>query len=310
MQSVVVPTLHSHGRKGTIETEQGAHLYFEYYRHPAEKAAVVIAHGFCEFTAKYEEFIFNFYQQGYSVYIMDLRGHGFSERKVSDPSKVHIDSYMEYVEDLHLFVTEVVMKNSKDTELVLFSHSMGGAVAGIYLEKHPDIFSCAILSSPMLEIYLENFPISIVGMLALIKKLLRQDTDYVPGHKPFNRKPKYLTSGCVSKARYMYYFDKRLKQIRYYTYGATYGWLWATIRALRNVHKHASEIKIPVLIMQAGNDTVIKNSGQDKFASVNERICICRFPEAKHEIYNADSDTRRIYYNKMFSFIETWRLPD
>jgi len=38
-----------------------------------------MVHGFCEFFGKFHETAYTFYEQGYSVFFVELRGHGYSE---------------------------------------------------------------------------------------------------------------------------------------------------------------------------------------------------------------------------------------
>ena len=71
----------------TILSDGGKELHYESYVNKDAKGVIVISHGFCEFTLKFEEVIFRFYEKGYSVYIIDHRGHGYSHRSVKDPGK-------------------------------------------------------------------------------------------------------------------------------------------------------------------------------------------------------------------------------
>lgn len=59
---------------------------------------------------KYYEMIYYFAKAGYSVYMVEHRGHGFSERSVSDMSMVTVNSFDDYVSDLDMFIREIVMK--------------------------------------------------------------------------------------------------------------------------------------------------------------------------------------------------------
>lgn len=103
-----------------------------------QKVAIVISHGFCEFAEKYKEVIYYFLKNGYSVYVPEHRGHGYSDRIVVDGEKVHIEDYEQYVQDLHCFVKNVVELTEK--RKILFCHSMGGAIGVRYLEEFPLTF--------------------------------------------------------------------------------------------------------------------------------------------------------------------------
>lgn len=304
MVHLVRPLLQEYQTTGYFQSFDDTRIFYEYYIHPRERATVVISHGFCEFNAKFEEVIFYFFQAGYSVYIPEHRGHGYSQRRVEDQSKVYINSYDEYVEDFHEFITNIVCKDKLQKNLVLYAHSMGGAIAALFLEQYPDIFTCAILSSPMLEMDCGKVPMSAVWLLLLLKKLTRSEEEYVSGHKAFDGIPQFATSACLSEARYNYIFSKRLQDKNYRTYGASCAWTLASLKAIRKLQKRAKLVNTPILLFQAGRDTTVKTGGQRRFAEKSKHTSLVVIPESKHEIYNADLEIREEYYQKIFAFIE------
>lgn len=301
---IVAPILSKYRATGYFNGSDGTKIYYESYLHPEEKATVVISHGFCEFTAKFEEVIYYFFEAGYSVYILDHRGHGYSARSVSDKSKVYVRSYDEYVLDFHEFITKVVLKDNIHRQLILYAHSMGGAIGALYLEQYPGVFSCAILSSPMLEIDSGIIPKPVVWLVMLLKKLARTDEDYVTRHKEFDGIPIFATSSCLSEARYNHIFSKRLENENYQTYGASSAWTLASMKAVKKLQKHAGLVKTPILLFQAGRDTTVRPGGQKRFALKSQNTRLVILPDSKHEIYNADTKTREEYYQRIFEYLE------
>lgn len=304
MLTLVRPVLEKHRKTGFFESFDGTKIYYEYYSSSQEKTAVVISHGFCEFTQKFEEVIYYFVQAGYPVYILDHRGHGYSERSVKDRCKVYINSYEEYVQDFHLFLTQIVLKDSLHKKLVLYAHSMGGAIAALYLEQHPGIFSCAILSSPMLEVNCGIIPSSVIWLVMLFKKLFKSEEDYVVGHGAFDGKQHFKSSCCLSEARYNYIFTKRMQDENYQTYGASCAWTLASLKAVRKLHKNSALVKTPILLFQAGKDTTVRPKGQRRFAKKSKDTLLVLIPASKHEIYNANSEIIEEYFHRIFEFIE------
>ena len=151
MEGKVLPFLKDKIEDGYIDTKDGLKLYYQKLVRPDEKASIVLCHGFCEFTLKYAETMYYFYEMGYSVFAIDHRGHGLSDRLVDGYSKVHVDHFEDYVNDFNDFVRQIVMPNSPSKHLILFAHSMGGGIGALYLEEYPDVFEKAILSSPMIK---------------------------------------------------------------------------------------------------------------------------------------------------------------
>lgn len=303
IEHLVRPILKSNKISGYFNSFDEKRIYYECIIHPHPKAAIVISHGFCEFTAKFEEVIFYFFQAGYSVFIFDYRGHGYSERLLEDKCMVHVSTYEEYVHDLNSFVTKIVQIKSPNQKLVLFGHSMGGTIAALYLEHFSKVFTCGILSTPMLQINMGILPVSMVELILQIMRLLGKNKAYVFGHRAFDGVSNFETSSCISKARYDHIFNKRLQDENYQTYGASNGWTLASIRAIRKLHRNARRIITPILLFQAKKDTTVKPEGQIRFAknTINTQLVIV--PDSKHEIYNGSTKMIEDYFSKILEFL-------
>ena len=137
MVNEVEPLLQRYRVKGFLTIVRGTRLHYEYYLCSDPVGAVVLCHGFTESAEKYREMTYYFLQAGYSVFAPDLRGHGRSYREIEDPSLTHVGKFSEYVSDLDRFVEKIVRPNAVNLPLYLFGHSMGGAVAALYLSAHP-----------------------------------------------------------------------------------------------------------------------------------------------------------------------------
>ena len=98
--------------------EQGATAVF--------RGAIVISHGFTEFAEKYDELVWYFLLAGYSVCVLEHRGHGKSARDVDDHCMVWIDDWRRYVADLAGFAETIGQQYAAGMPLNLFCHSMGG----------------------------------------------------------------------------------------------------------------------------------------------------------------------------------------
>lgn len=305
MQLEVLPTLKASKKSGYFNSYDHTQIYYEYYIHPNEKASVVISHGFSECTEKYEEVIYYFYKRGYSVFILDHRGHGRSARQVANPSKVYVKSFDEYVRDFAIFVKGLVYHKSLSKKYVLFAHSMGGAIASLVLEKYPTLFDCAILSSPMLKMNYGIVPQGMAPLLKTFSTLLHLKKLFAVGQHPFDGLPHYKESSCMSKVRYDYCLEKRRNNPKFHMYGATYGWTCAGMDAVKKLQDNVSRIQTPVLLFQAKLDNVVNPDGQTQFASANPKfVKFVRVAGSKHEIFNAPYSIRTRYYEMIFHFID------
>lgn len=303
MDTVVAPFLRINLKEGSFRGYDGNAISYAYLKNPMEKAAIVICHGYCEFIHKYHELMYYMYQMGYSVFFMTHRGHGYSYREVTDDlDMVHINDFNEYVEDFHIYINELVLPNSSSKKLFLYGHSMGGGIGARYLELHPGVFERAVLSSPMMEMSYGKLPRPVVKAVLVLASIFGWKYKYMAGQSGFDGKNKYETSSCQSKARYNYFFDERLKDEHYRTYGGSYGWLRAGVKVATSIKKDAGKIDIPVLLFQAGKDRLVQPEAQIVFAEKSKNTKLVVFEKSKHEIFNAYDEDRYRYFDMVFEF--------
>lgn len=298
----VLPFIRLNFEDGYMKSADGTRIHYGYVTTPVPKAAIVISHGFTECMPKYYEMIYYFAKTGYSVYMVEHRGHGFSERSVSDMSMVTVNSFDDYVSDLDMFIREIVMKREGRRPLYLYGHSMGGAIAALYLEKHPEVFTKAVLSSPMIEMLYGNFSHFAVEAILFVASVLNWNDKYLPSQTQYTDEYDFESSCCLSKARYDYIYKCKVEEERYRTNGATYRWCRAGRKASKYIKKHAQEIKIPVLLCQAGKDYLVSNTAEDEFIAKLPQGIKKVYPDSKHEIFNADDDTLEKFYSDILDF--------
>ncbi|SFR96282.1 alpha/beta hydrolase [Anaeromicropila populeti] len=304
MLHVVEPELEKCKKSGYFVADDSAKLYYESYSVPNPAGTIVISHGFIESVLKYKEMIYYFTSAGYQVYGLDHRGHGRSERLVKDISLVHITSFDQFVADFKCFLDSVVKKDMADKKLILYAHSMGGAIGALFLEKHPDYFQKAILSSPMMEINSGKFPKWIARFLADFHTWTGKGASYVYTHKPFNGEYEYHNAPVTSEVRYQYYFDKILANDFLKTNGSSFNWLSEAYKATEELKKNADKIQIPVLLFKAAADSFVHPEGYYQFAKRAKNVTIINTQDTKHELYKSTSDFLCAYLNAIFEFIE------
>ena len=307
IEQEIRPWLYEHVNDGYCESRDKRKLHYYEAINPDEKASIVIVHGFCEFFGKYHETAMRFYQAGYSVFFIELRGHGRSEDAYElEDRRVHIENFNDYVEDVHSFIEQIVLPHTLTGKLFLFAHSMGGAVGALFLEKYPEVFRCAVLSSPMLQLDIKNLPEWVLSAMRAYPKVTRKKEDFAPGQGPFTFINEFEHSSCLDPDRYEYQFLQRCQDPAYQTWGGTWGWCSASVTATEKLQKNVDQIRIPVLICQAGKDTMVRNDGQDTFCRHSEFVTLVTYPDSKHEIFNADDDTRTKYYKDVLDFFRVF----
>ena len=150
MQTIVEPYLVSIGTEFYLERHAGQKIHCMHYVPENPHAVVMLSHGFVENAEKYKEIAYYFAKEGFSVYLPEHCGHGFSYRLTEDESLVHLDSFERYVEDF-IFVTKKAKEDNPGMKIYLYGHSMGGGIAAAVAARAPEMFEKVILSSPMIR---------------------------------------------------------------------------------------------------------------------------------------------------------------
>ena len=311
MQQEVEPELEAIRRVQNVQVQDGQ-LRVEVFTPDSSAAVLLLLHGFTESSVKFREMIWYFTRAGLTVVAPDQRGHGESLRLVEDPSTVHVERFEDYVEDAQTIVREVIDPILAQRPLLLFGHSMGGAVAAFLAAREPR-FSRVLLSSPMISPSFGNIPMWVGKALAACqvglgrgKKMAFISSQYDPLKDTFEQ------SCDTCRERFEYYKEKRQKGNALITNGPTYRWVLESIGVTQRLLSAAvaGKIEAEVLLCQAGRDTVVNLPEQDEFISKLKHGYKALFPQAKHEIYFSEDPDMQRYVPMAVSFLAEGRIPE
>ena len=305
MRSFAEPFVADRTETGRFERIAGEPIYYEHYRADEPKGVIVISHGFTESIRKFTESVYYMLQAGYEVWGLDHRGHGRSIRQNDNSYVVHVERFEDYVLDLVYLTEKLVKPAAGELPVYLYCHSMGGCVGAWTIESYPILFDKAVLSSPMLGLSFGKIPVPVMYVAASLKGIGEKRKEPLNPVESFPQEGDFENSCDSSKCRYEYYFDKRLKDTFLQTQDPSINWGKQSALACARVtsRKQTAKISIPVLLFQAGNDTVVKNESQDLFASRTKNCEFQKIPGVKHELYMTDSDVLIPYWEKVFSFL-------
>ncbi|MCB9963770.1 MAG: alpha/beta hydrolase [Rhodospirillales bacterium] len=259
-------------------------------KHVVPKAVIVILPGRAEYCEKYFELIRGCLEKKYAVYILEWQGQGRSHRHIEkSPHKNISNGFYKDVQDLEIFIRDYVLPSGMHPEvgklpLAMLAHSMGGNIGLRYLSKHPSVFSCAAMTTPMFGIHALDL---IPGFLRIpLTKLLMEvaDCSYVPGGTGYApREKNFFSSDPHRDAIHDAWmqFDPKL-QIG----DVTYRWLYHATKTCHIVQqeKFLKSIKTPLLLALAGREKLVSNKAIRRAAHVIRGAILKTYPEAGHEI--------------------------
>ena len=304
MKNTVYPVLDALRKTVTFERAPGEPIYCEHYDAADPKGAVVIVHGFSSSLPKFYECVWYFLQEGFSVWQIQMRGHGRSFRGTDDPDLVYIKDFRDMLLDLRYFVRRLVRPSAVSLPLYLYAHSMGGGLGACYLEQFPDEFEKAVLSSPMLGLQTGRTPLFAAYLMGQLKIRGGKGMEYMPGAAPFSDTPDFENSAATSRARYDEYFEIQ-KAHREYQMCVL---CWQTSLQLLRITQTAmrperiANISSGILLFQAEHDTFVKPEPQDAFIKQVKSGTLVRVRGAKHEIYRSGDDILPDYWSRIMQF--------
>ncbi|QSX33645.1 alpha/beta fold hydrolase [Shewanella avicenniae] len=266
----------------SLTLADGHTMSYCFIEHPNHNKVVVISNGRVESYLKYMEVIYDLYQQGFSVYAADHVGQGLSSRLATNTHMGHIDSFERYVAHLGQFINEIVLPQ-QHSQRYLLGHSMGCAIAALYLEHQHHHFSAAAFCAPMFGIKLP-LPKPWVEWLAnrLNCYAPGKEPNYILGGQDYHAKPFYGNPLTHSRQRYarLLALYQQVPQIQLGS--PTNQWLVEAIPAAERALQAAKQLPIPTLILQAGKDCVVDNDSQWRVRGPHTQLQ--QIADARHEI--------------------------
>ena len=303
METVVEPGLAAMREEIDMPLSSGGTLHCEVYNRYDAKKAVVILHGYTECAEKYRELMWYFLQSGYSVFAMDHRGHGKSVREIEDTSITHVDRFSDYLRDLEEFMDKIVAPRAAGQKLCLYGHSMGGAVAAFALIEHPEWFSRAVLNAPMIAPVTAPLPRPLAHLMGIVLCALGKGKERAFVGKPFDpEREKFETSLITSRARFEYYQHKRNTRKELQNCSPTNSWVREGAGVTEPLLHRAQMIRVPVMLCQAIQDTIVKLPEQERFIKKVPDGKMVKF-DTKHEIYSSHDEVLGDYVNKVIDFL-------
>jgi lysophospholipase len=294
---------------GYIEVRKGIRLRFASWQSVLRerRGTVCIFPGRTEFIEKYFEVVGELRRRGFAVAVLDWRGQGGSSRLTRNPLKGHINDFAEYEEDLSHFMKAVVLPDCP-TPYYALGHSMAAMVLFNTATKRGCWFNRMVMTAPMVKILGLPMPQRICEQVADGLTLFGLGKRPVPGDKK-----KYWTTqeefegNPVTSDRERFLRNLSVLQAapELAVGPPTIGWLKASLDAialLRN-DRFPPRIRVPVLMLAAGDDQVVSSKAIEELAARLRAGAQLVLRGSRHEILQERDAIREQFWAAFDAFV-------
>lgn len=272
----------------------------------SSRGTIVISTGRIEAYLKYKEVIYDFYRNGFAVFIHDHRGQGLSERMTDNPHHGYVTTFNDYVTDMMQFINDIVSKLAPEGPRYLIAHSMGCAIGALTALLAPGAFQRVVFCSPMFGIrpalpaWMEKALLN-----ASMRKYSRlgKNFGYFYGQADYAAVPFSQNKLTQSPIRYQVFRKLYTETPSLQLGGVTFNWLKAALSAMDDIEQRIGNLDLPCLVLSAGADKVVDNRRQKRVAKKLPNATFKTIPGARHELLIERDDIRRPVMTLLLDFL-------
>ena len=289
---------------GYLDVRKGVRIRFASWQSALRerRGTVCIFPGRNEFIEKYFEVVGELRRRGFAVAVLDWRGQGGSSRLTRSSMKGHVRDFVDYEEDLSHFMKGVVLPDCPMPYYAL-GHSMAAPVLFNAATKRGSWFSRMVMTAPMVEFARLPMPRGVCAKFADAMTLFgfgkqagpEQWTNYGFEGNPLtsDRERFYRNTGVLEAAPGLAVGPP------------TFGWLHAAFEAMDRLYdeKYAPRIRIPSLMVAAGDDQVVSSKAIEDLASRLRAGSQIVLPGARHEILHERDPIREQFWAAFDAFV-------
>lgn len=293
---------------GSFIGRDGCNIRYALWQRTADErhGTVCLFTGRAEFIEKYFETVTDLRRRGFAVAMMDWRGQGGSDRLLRNAHKGHVEDFNDYYSDLRQFMNEIVLPDCP-APFFGMAHSMGGHVLLRSAVTKVCWFDRLVLCAPLIDVLPELMPSPFLRMYVEARVLFGFGDLFVPGGcgdigdaAPFDETR--LTSDPL---RYERIRDVLQTAPQLGIGSPTVGWLQAASRSIAHINSlnFPGTIKVPTLVIAAGNDTAVSTRATE---SLCMRIKNCQhlvISGARHEILQERDEFRDQFWAAFDAYI-------
>ena len=292
----------SGGEAWYVETEDARRIRFAVWQ-GGENGTALVFPGRSEPIEKYSEPVARLLLMGFSVLVIDWRGHGLSARAAHNPMLGHVDSFGEYQLDL-----KAVMQSDKmrtlSKPLVLISHSTGCAI-GLQAMQHGLEVERAVFSSPFWGAPGSGLLHRIVNAVLWPAVMLGLGGSRFPfsGSDPYLASEAFegnVLTSCPDQydAQISFQIDNPKLQLG----GFSLRWILAAQRCFRDIRNLPLPTQ-PVLTILAGDENLVSVKAIREVGGAFPNGRFVEVEGGRHELFQETEEIRAVLWQELESFL-------
>jgi alpha-beta hydrolase superfamily lysophospholipase len=253
--------------EGFLHSGDHTRLYWQRYRPASPRATVAVLHGCGDHSGRYPALAGTLVRAGFSVALVDLRGHG-----QSDGRRWAIDSFADYLSDAEAFIQGQRVA-TPGQRLFVVGHGEGALIAARWALVRPGVVDGFVLASPLFGFGPDAPPRS------------RLKARLLGGALPRVRLPARVEVGALTSDPEQQAWIAR-DPLRGTT--TTARWFTASVAAQREVQAAAPSFTTPLLLLAGGGDRVSDVSESRRFfdaAGAKDKKLVI-YEGFRHELFN------------------------
>ena len=238
------------------------------------KAVIIMVHGLGEHIQRYYHWADLFRKEGIGFAGVDLPGHGRSDGK-----RGNIKNY-EILTEMIDILFKTASRTFPGIPVFLYGHSLGGGIVLDYiLRKNPKIKG-AIITSPWLRLSFEPPKIKLF-MASFLKYLL----------------PSLIQQSGLDSIQLSHNEEvvEKYNNDPLVHFKISVSLFYGAINAAKYILSHASELRIPTLLLHGSDDQICSPDGSREFASKSDKVELKIWDGGYHELHN-EPDNQEVFY--------------
>ncbi len=244
------------------------------------KAVICLVHGQGEHSGRYQHWATRLVEAGYTVFALDLRGHGQSAGPRGD-----VLSFDHFGDDLDLML-EQAQHHFSERPLFLYGHSMGGMLTLLYLVQRRPQISGAIITSPFLHSIYDLRKMQLLMVKVLGRVIPHMSISSGLEVEGLSRDPAVIAA---------YRHDPLVHDRLSTRFGKS------CLQSISYIFERAAEIKTPLLLMHGTGDRINFASGTKELATLLTNDYTLKLWEGLyHELHNEPEK------DQVFDYLQSW----